>query len=91
MIEPGCRLLPESTETSEIVDDPEFTVVTGNGQIYTLFRITRITHDCTLARLGWTHLANVWRVADHAMGVARLTVLHRVIIDASVEVTASQD
>jgi hypothetical protein len=84
MIEQGCRLLPEGVDTFEIVDCPEFTVVTGDGEIYTLFRIVRITHDCTEAKLPWTHLANVSRVVDQAIGVARLVVVDRVIVDASV-------
>lgn len=87
MNEHGCRLLPEGTNTSEIVDEPTFTEVTENGEIYTLFRIVRITHDCTEADLAWTHLANVARVVDHAIGVARLTVVDRVITDSSVTVT----
>lgn len=86
MIEPECRLLPEGTETDQFVDDPEFTVVTGDGEIYTLFRIVRITHDCTKAKLPWTHLANVARVVDRAIGVARLLILDRVIVDASVDI-----
>lgn len=90
MIEPGCRLLPEGTETDQIVDDPEFTVVTGNGEIYTLFRIVRITHDCTDAKLPWTHLANVSRVVDRAIGVGRLLVVQRVIVDASVVMVVSE-
>lgn len=84
MIERGCRLLAESTTTDEIVDCPDFTVVSGDGEIYTLFHIVRITHDCTESHDTWSHLANVWRAADHAMGVARITVVDRVIVDASV-------
>lgn len=84
MTQAGWRLLPESTLTFNIVDNAEFTVVTGDGEIYTLFRIVRITHECTSAELAWTHLANVARIVDHVIGVARLQIVEKVIIDAAV-------
>jgi len=77
-------LLSESTPTSEIVDDDEFTEVTNNGEVYTLYRIVRITHVATSHPDGWTHMANVVRVRNPAIGVALLLVVNRVIEDASV-------
>lgn len=78
------HLLSESADTHDVVNDAEFTEVTGNGEKYTLFRIVRITHDATNHPEGWTHLANVVRVRNPAIGVARLRVVDRVIEDAKV-------
>lgn len=83
----GFRLLPETTRTSDHVDIPEFTVITGDGEIYTLFRIVRITHETTEDLPIWTHMANVARVTDDAIGVAQLLVIDRVIHDARVTLT----
>ena len=80
-------LLPEGLPIGDIVDDLEFTEVTHNGEVYTLFRIVRITHVATRHPDGWTHLANVTRVRAPAIGVARLKVINRVIEDARVTLT----
>lgn len=84
------RILPEGISTDEVVDDPEFTEVTRNGEVYTLFRIIRITHEATDHPEGWTHLANVARVRSPAIGVAHLKVIDRVIEDAKVMLSATQ-
>ena len=83
-------LLPEGFPVDEIVDDPEFTEVTRNGEVYTLFRIVRITHDSTTHPQGWTHMANVVRVRNPAIGVALLRVEARIIEDASVTLSTTQ-
>lgn len=80
----GFRLLPETTRTSDHVDLPEFTVITADGEVYTLFRIVRITHESTEELPTWTHIANVARVVDNAIGVAHLLIIDRVIEDARV-------
>lgn len=90
MIAEPFSLLPEGTPTSEIVDDPEFTEVTRNGEVYTLFRIVRITHESTTHPQGWTHIANVVRVRNPAIGVALLRVEARTIEDASVTLSTTQ-
>ena len=77
-------LLPEGTPTGDIVDDPEFTEVTRNGEVYTLYRIVRITHEASDHPQGWTHMANVVRVRTPALGVALLQIVDRVIEDARV-------
>lgn len=87
MNEWGFRLLSETSRTLDYVDDPEFTEVTGSGEIYTLFRIVRITHEAEHSDSEWTHLANVVRVSDSALGVAELRVVYRVILDARVTVS----
>ena len=84
MHDDSFHLLPEGTETSSIVDDAEFTEVTRNGEVYTLFRIVRITHEASNHPRGWTHMANVVRVRKPAIGVALLLVVNRVIEDARV-------
>lgn len=81
------RLLPEAVATDDIVDDPEFTEVTRNGEVYTLFRIVRFTHEATDHPEGWTHLANVVRVRNSAIGVALLRIENRVIEDARVTIS----
>ena len=78
------RLLPEGLPTDDIVDDPEFTEVTRNGEVYTLYRIVRVTHEASSHPDGWTHMANVVRVRTPALGVALLQVVDRVIEDARV-------
>lgn len=84
------RLLPEAVATDDIVDDPEFTEVTRNGEVYTLFRIVRFTHEATDHPEGWTHLANIVRVRNPAIGVAHLRVVERAIEDAKVTLSAPQ-
>lgn len=79
------RLLPEATHVDEFVDCADFTVITGHGEIYTLFRIVRFTHEARDDAERWTHLANVARASDSAIGVGRLRVEARVIVDAEVD------
>lgn len=83
-------LLSEGTLTLEIIDDEEFTEVTNNGEVYTLYRIVRITHEATNHPDGWTHMANVVRVRNPAIGVALLLVVNRVIEDVKVTLSPVQ-
>lgn len=78
------RLLPEGFDLSKVVDDPEFTDVSRDGEIYTRYRIVRITHESVDHPDGWTHMANVVRVRKHALGVAMLLVRNRIIEDSHV-------
>lgn len=87
MIPQIFTVLPEGIDVHEYVDDPEFTEVTKNGEIYTLFRIVRITHDASNHPDGWTHMANVVRVRNSAIGVALLRIENRVIEDARVTIS----
>lgn len=73
------RLLPEGFDLSTVVDDPEFTDVSRDGEIYTRYRIVRITHESVDHPDGWTHMANVVRVRKPALGVAMLLVRNRII------------
>lgn len=81
------HLLPEGTPATDIVDDPEFTEVTHSGEVYTLYRIVRVTHEAFQHPDGWTHMANVVRVRTPALGVAVLRVVDRVIEDARVNLS----
>ena len=78
------RLLPEGTHNESIVDDVEFSDVTEAGEVYTLYRIVRFTHEAADPLARWTHLANVARVRSPAIGVARLRIRNRVIEDSQV-------
>lgn len=78
------RLLPEGLDPLDVVDDVEFTDVTNHGEIYTLYRIVRITHEATGEPDKWTHMANVSRVRDPGLGVAFLRVIDRIIVDSKV-------
>lgn len=83
-------LLPEGLVVTDVVDDPEFTEVTRNGEVYTLYRIVRLTHEATSHPEGWTHMANVARVRNPAIGVALLKVVGRSIDDARVTLSIVQ-
>lgn len=72
-----------------VVDDPEFTDVSRDGEIYTRYRIVRITHEAENHPDGWTHMANVVRVRRHALGVALLRVKDRIIEESRVTLAPS--
>lgn len=78
------RILPEGLPPEDIVDDLEFTEVTGGGEVYTLYRIVRFTSEVTGHREGFTHIANIVRVRDPAIGTALLRVESRSITDTRV-------
>ncbi len=84
MSEYESRLLPEGLSPTELVDDLEFTEVTDDGEVYTLYRIVRITEEFIDSRDNWSHLANVVRVRDPGIGVAHLLIRDRVIYEAMV-------
>ena len=69
---------------SSVLDDPEFTEVTMDGEVYTLYRVVRLTHEFVRHPDGWTHLANVARIREPAIGVAHLQVIERAIEEARV-------
>ena len=69
---------------SSVLDDPEFTEVTMDGEVYTLYRVVRLTHEFVRHPEGWTHLANVARIREPAIGVAHLHVIERAIEEARV-------
>lgn len=79
MTEPESRILPEGLLVSSIVSEIEFTDVTDDGEVYTLYRIVRFTHEFIEHPQGWTHLANVFRIRTPALGVAHLLVSNKMI------------
>lgn len=81
------HLLPEGTPVTAIVDDPDFTEITDNGEIYTMYRIVRFTHEALLHPDGWTHLANVVRLDVPVLGVALLQIADRTILQERVFLT----
>lgn len=91
MTTPESRLLPEALPVSSVLDDPEFTDITMDGEVYTLFRVVRLTHEFPAHPEGWTHLANVVRVRDPAIGVALLLVKDRSIEESRVTLSPVND
>jgi len=91
MSEPAFRLLPEGTSVGDFVDDPLFTEVTESGEVYTLFRVVRVTHEVSDHPEGWTHLANVARERNPAIGTALLRVISRSIEESRVTISRSAD
>ncbi len=78
------RILSEAFDAFSVIDDLDFTEVSPDGEIYTRYRVVRITHEADNHPDGWTHMANVVRVRKHALGVALLRVTDRIIEDARV-------
>lgn len=84
MTTPESKLLPEGLPVSSVLDEPEFTDITMNGEVYTRYRVVRLTHEFVAHPEGWTHLANVVRVRRPAIGVALLQVKDRSIEESRV-------
>lgn len=82
---PEYLLLSEATSVSDFVDDPVFTDVTKDGEIYTTYRIIRFTHEIRNHPDQWTHLANVALEYDSGIGVAYLRIRHRIIEDSHIK------
>jgi len=78
------RLLPEGVLVTAIVDDPFFFNDTATTEIYTLFRIVRMTHDLMNNPEGWTHRGNITRLADSAIGTALFRIVDREVVDVRV-------
>lgn len=64
---------------SDYVENPVFTDVTNDGEIYTTYRIVRITHEVFEHPDEWTHLANVTLEFDIGIGVAYLRIRNAII------------
>jgi len=91
MSDDGFRLLPEGIPVHDVVEDPEFTDVTESGEVYTLYRIVRFTHEATDKLARWTHIANVARQRNPAIGVAHLRIANRVIEESQVTLSTSTE
>lgn len=79
MTSPRYVLLSEGTAVSDYVENPVFTDVTNDGEIYTTYRIVRITHEVFEHPDEWTHLANVTLEFDIGIGVAYLRIRNAII------------
>jgi hypothetical protein len=79
MTTPRYVLLSEATTISDYVNNPVFTDVTNDGEIYTTYRIVRITHEIFEHSEEWTHLANVSLEFSIGIGVAHLLLKNKVV------------
>jgi hypothetical protein len=87
MSSPRTVVLSESLETSDFVQHDIFTDVTEDGEIYTSYRIARITHTIVDDPDGWNYVANVVGIHENHMGVAELKVVVRLITESRVSLT----
>jgi hypothetical protein len=72
---------------SDYVDNPVFTDVTNDGEIYTTYRIVRITHEVFEHPDDWTHLANVTLEFNIGIGVAHLRLMNKVVEQSRIKPT----
>jgi hypothetical protein len=79
MTTPRYVLLSEGTAVSDYVENPVFTDVTNDGEIYTTYRIVRITHEVFEHPDDWSHLANVTLEFNIGIGVAHLRLKNKVV------------
>jgi hypothetical protein len=87
MSSPQYVLLSEATSISDYVDNPVFTDVTEDGEIYTTYRIVRITHEVIDHPDHWTHLANVSLEFNIGIAVAHLRLKDKVVEDSHIKPT----
>lgn len=84
---PTYRLLSELSRVEDHLDDAVFTDVTNDGETYTRYRVTRVTHEVSGHPREFTHMANVVEVRSTGMAVALLRVVNRAVEDSEVTVT----
>lgn len=82
---PHFVLLSEATSVDDFVDDPVFTDVTNDGEVYTTYRIVRFTHEVQEHHEGWTHLVNVSLEYGEGIAVAFLRIRNRIIEDSRIK------
>jgi hypothetical protein len=87
MSTPHTVVLSESLEISDFVQYDIFTDVTQDGEIYTSYRIVRVTHAIIDDPDGWNFVANVVGIHDKHMGVAQLKIVDRMITESRVSLT----
>lgn len=80
-------VLPESLETNDFVEHDVFTDVTQDGEIYTSYRIVRVTHAIVDDPQGWNFVANVVGIAKNRLGVAELKIVDRLITESRISLT----
>lgn len=87
---PRYVLLSETTAVSDFVLDSLFTDVTKNGEVYTTYRIVRITHEIVDHPDNWTHLANIAPLEEVGIGVAYLRIKNLVVEDSRIKPPTSE-
>jgi hypothetical protein len=87
MNSPQYVLLSEAASISDYVYNPVFTDVTKDGEVYTTYRIVRITHEVIDHPDNWTHLANVSLEFNIGIGVAHLRLKDKVVEDSRIKPT----
>lgn len=88
---PQYSLLSEATSVEDFVDDPVFTDVTKDGEVYTTYRIVRFTHEISDHHENWTQLANVSLEYSVGIGVAYLRIRNRIIEDSRIKPSSADD
>ncbi len=86
---PQYILLSEATTVEDFVDDPVFTDVTHDGEIYTTYRIVRFTHEIRGHHDDWSHLVNVSLEFAVGIGVAYLRIRNRIVEDSRIKPQSS--
>lgn len=82
--DPIFCLVSELIDASSFVDDAVFTDVSEDGEIYTTYRIVRITHTIESHPQQWSHQANVARLDGKVIGVALLEIKDRIVMSSKV-------
>jgi hypothetical protein len=86
---PRTVVLSESLETSDFVQYDIFTDVTNDGEIYTSFRIVKVTHAIVDDPDDWNYVANVVGIHESHIGVAHLKVVDRMITQSKVTLSTT--
>jgi hypothetical protein len=84
---PRTIVLSESLETNDFVRYDIFTDVTHDGEVYTSYRIVRITHALIEDPDGWNYIANVTGIHQSVIAVAHLKVEDQLVIESKVTLT----
>ena len=85
--DPLFELVSELANVDDFVEEEVFTEVSDDGEIYTTYRIVRITDLISNHPERWTHRANVVRIDAPIIGVCLLRIEERIVMDAQVVFT----
>ncbi len=82
------HLAPAELEVLDVVDDPVFTDVTENGEVYRKYRIVRFVYEFSRHPQGWTHLAVAVATRNSHEVEVFLHIVNRVVEESYVPTTA---
>ena len=82
--DPHFELVSELASVADFVEEAMFTEVSEDGEIYTTYRIVRITDAAINHPERWTHRANVVRIDAPIIGVCLLRIEDRIVMDSRV-------